>query len=117
MTLWMTMSLLDMMIFDVEGLKRSSVEEAQNRTFGEEAAAPSKKPKIGGSSDLSSGVLSVKEVGTTPYDDQKPGTSGVRNKTKTFMQENYVENFVQATFDALIAENKLELHTLLIGGD
>eukprot|EP00452_MALV-II_sp_L67-6_P000177 gene177-87_t len=79
--------------------------------------SPEKKRKIDGSSGLSSGVLSVKEVATTPYDDQKPGTSGVRKKTKTFMQENYVENFAQATFDALKAENKLDLHTLLIGGD
>ena len=37
--------------------------------------------------------LSVKAVPTKPYDGQKTGTSGLRKKTKVFMQENYLANW------------------------
>lgn len=65
------------------------------------------------------------EVSTTPYGDQKPGTSGVRKKTKTFMQPNYLENFVQATFNGLkvqppqnpVAGGAMPLDNLIVSGD
>jgi hypothetical protein len=43
-------------------------------------------------------------LSTAPIEGQKPGTSGLRKKTKLFMQGNYLANFVQATFSALLTE-------------
>ncbi|RQM26629.1 hypothetical protein B5M09_003306 [Aphanomyces astaci] len=62
------------------------------------------------------GKLAVSAVATTPIDGQKPGTSGLRKKTKVFMQPNYLNNFVQATFDALPAKDLLQ-GTLVVSGD
>lgn len=54
---------------------------------------------------------------TTPFNDQKPGTSGLRRRTKTFIQENYVENFLQAIFHTLKGRIELGGVTLIVGGD
>ncbi|MEO1951202.1 alpha-D-glucose phosphate-specific phosphoglucomutase [Thioclava sp.] len=51
---------------------------------------------------------------TQPIDGQKPGTSGLRKKTRVFMQPSYLENFVQSTFDAI---GGLRGKTLVLGGD
>jgi phosphoglucomutase len=40
-------------------------------------------------------------IPTQPIEGQKPGTSGLRKKTSTFMSRHYLENFVQAIFDAI----------------
>ena len=45
--------------------------------------------------------MDIKTVATTPIDGQKPGTSGLRKKTRVFMGTHYLENFVQAIFDAI----------------
>lgn len=44
--------------------------------------------------------MTLLTIPTQPIDGQKPGTSGLRKKTPVFMQHHYLENFVQAIFDA-----------------
>ena len=64
------------------------------------------------------GPLQPTVLKTTPFADQKPGTSGLRKKTKVFESGYYLHNFVQSTFNALLAEGvDLSDGSLLIGGD
>lgn len=58
--------------------------------------------------------MAIKTVSTTPFDDQKPGTSGLRKQVPTFQKANYLENFVQSTFDSL---SDYQGKTLVLGGD
>jgi len=56
----------------------------------------------------------IKTVPTTPFEGQKPGTSGLRKKVPVFQQANYAENFIQSIFDGL---EGFKGKTLVIGGD
>ena len=58
--------------------------------------------------------MGIKHVPTTPFKDQRPGTSGLRKKVAVFRQPHYLENFVQAVFDAL---EGYQGQTLVVGGD
>ncbi|MEM8749914.1 MAG: alpha-D-glucose phosphate-specific phosphoglucomutase [Pseudomonadota bacterium] len=59
-------------------------------------------------------MASVLTVPTAPFDDQKPGTSGLRKRVARFQTEHYLENFVQSLFDCL---DGIEGQTLVVGGD
>ncbi len=58
--------------------------------------------------------MTVHTVSTQPIEGQKPGTSGLRKKTKVFMEPNFLENYVQAIFDGIGGVDGL---TLIVGGD
>jgi len=57
--------------------------------------------------------MQVQTISTTPIAGQKPGTSGLRKKVAEFSAPGFLENYVQAIFDAWGAEGK----TLVLGGD
>lgn len=61
-------------------------------------------------------LFNVSRVETTPFGDQKPGTSGLRKKVKVFKQPNYLQNFVQSTFNALTPQT-VRGATLVVSGD
>lgn len=58
--------------------------------------------------------MTILTLGTTPFAGQRPGTSGLRKKTATFMGPMYAENFIQSVFD--VAGEKTG-RSLVIGGD
>ncbi|MEW8019049.1 MAG: alpha-D-glucose phosphate-specific phosphoglucomutase [Candidatus Thiodiazotropha endolucinida] len=58
--------------------------------------------------------MNIVTINTQPYDDQRPGTSGLRKKVKVFQTPHYLENFVQAIFDT---QTDLRGGILVLGGD
>ena len=58
--------------------------------------------------------MDIATIATTPIAGQKPGTSGLRKKTRVFMQPHYLENYVQSIIDGI---GGVEGKTLVVGGD
>jgi phosphoglucomutase len=58
--------------------------------------------------------MKTETLRTTPIDGQMPGTSGLRKKTRVFMAPGYLENFIQATFDAI---GGAQGRSFVVGGD
>lgn len=61
----------------------------------------------------------IRKIASSPFSDQRPGTSGLRKKTRVFMQPHYLENFVQAVFHTINADPAIDVNqeTLVVGGD
>ena len=58
--------------------------------------------------------MQIQTIKTAPIDGQKPGTSGLRKKTRVFMGPHYLENYVQSIFDGI---GGVVGKTLVLGGD
>jgi phosphoglucomutase len=63
--------------------------------------------------------LNIKTITVHSFAGQRPGTSGLRKKTREFMQPGYVEAFVQSVFNAMrgSAAGDFSKSTLVVGGD
>ena len=55
-----------------------------------------------------------KFIPTKPIEGQKPGTSGLRKKTRVFQQPGYLENFIQSVWNGI---GGISGKTLVVGGD
>jgi phosphoglucomutase len=58
-------------------------------------------------------------VPTSPFNDQKPGTSGLRKKVTVYSQPHYVANFIQSIFDVMSSGqgDGIQGQTVVVGGD
>jgi phosphoglucomutase len=55
-------------------------------------------------------------VPTLPHANQKPGTGGLRARSRTFMEKNFLENFIQSAID-VFKSNDLPAEFFVIAGD
>nr|XP_005899915.1 PREDICTED: phosphoglucomutase-1 [Bos mutus] len=62
-------------------------------------------------------MVKIVTVKTKAYQDQKPGTSGLRKRVKVFQSSsNYAENFIQSIISTVEPAQRQEA-TLVVGGD
>ena len=94
------------------GIAPASVQTAASINGAQPAAMPRPDQKR---TDMPGGPpMTVKTLPTTPFEGQKPGTSGLRKKVTVFQQPHYVANFVQSIFNALPG---IQGQTIVVGGD
>jgi phosphoglucomutase len=58
--------------------------------------------------------MTIQTIQTQPFNDQKPGTSGLRKRVSVFQQPDYLQNFVQSIFNTIAAPAG---SALVLGGD
>lgn len=58
--------------------------------------------------------MTLEIIATSPIAGQKPGTSGLRKKTRIFMEPGYLENYVQAIIEGVGGVKDREI---VVGGD
>jgi len=58
--------------------------------------------------------MTIQSIPTIPFDDQRPGTSGLRKRVTVFQSGHYLHNFVQSVIDT---QEALVGQTLVLGGD
>lgn len=59
-------------------------------------------------------MMEIRKQPTRPIAGQKPGTSGLRKKTRVFMEPGYLENFVQSIWNGI---GGVAGKVLVVGGD
>lgn len=57
--------------------------------------------------------MDIHSITFTPFDDQRPGTSGLRKPVTRFLEPHYTESFLAAVLTTLGAKDK----TIVVGGD
>lgn len=64
-------------------------------------------------------TLPIDTIPTQAFDDQRPGTSGLRQTVAAFRRPGYLENFFQAILDTLDTDPDTSWrgHTVVLGGD
>src|SRR5712691_10180829 len=90
--------------------KMFDMQDSDSRNGGEAAVVSISSVRRNG--------VPLKTIATTPFSEQRPGTSGLRKKTLVFMQPNYLENFVQSVFNAGRESTAADFRpeTLVVGG-
>jgi phosphoglucomutase len=63
---------------------------------------------------MNTDTLDIQTIATTPFSDQRPGTSGLRKSVVDFQKPHYLENFIQSIFNSL---DGCAGKTLVLGGD
>ncbi|HET6654706.1 MAG TPA: alpha-D-glucose phosphate-specific phosphoglucomutase [Gammaproteobacteria bacterium] len=58
--------------------------------------------------------MPVQSITSRPFEDQKPGTAGLRKRVAVFQQQHYLENFLQAVFNCV---PELTGGSMVVGGD
>ena len=63
--------------------------------------------------------MKIVAIPVKAFPGQQPGTSGLRKKTREFMQPGYLEAFVQSVFNAMrgSVSGDFSESTLVVGGD
>ena len=60
--------------------------------------------------------MNIISVDTKPFDNQKPGTGGLRKQTSVFMAPNFLENFIQSAINVRLDDGDA-LNLWVVGGD